>query len=140
MKIPRASIWPTVTFNTTRPDEMAKAEAWVHSLVDGDPAACPVTAPEPPNSTQTPRNPNRSTQGNVVGTLLEAAAAARTSTTYEAPSNWPPPEPGTHESDLLAWAWRAGLDRDNADGLPAGGTSEWNVARDWSIANRKENK
>ena len=59
MKIPRASIWPTVTFNTTRPDEMAKAEAWVWSVATGDPAVCPVTASEAPNSTRTPQETNR---------------------------------------------------------------------------------
>ena len=72
MRIPRAMIWPTVTFDTTRPDEMAAAEEWVDSLTD------------------------HGETSDVVGTLLEAAAAARTSTTYETPSNWPPPEPGTH--------------------------------------------
>jgi hypothetical protein len=77
------------------------------------------------------------------GTLLEAAASARTSTTYETPSNWPSPEPGTHESDLLV---RVQFARSEDSALPGedaldgrGGTFEFLAAAEWSTVNRQEN-
>ena len=80
---------------------------------------------------------NQSTQGDVVGTLLEAATAARTTTTYEAPSNWPPPEPGTHECDLGCLGGPH-IGVFNSVGLRAGGIDECEAAAEWSRANRKD--
>ncbi len=67
MNIPRASIWPNVSFDTTDPDEMAAAEEWVRGLLTddatdaGSAAVCPGEPRTGRDSTQTPENPNRAT-------------------------------------------------------------------------------
>lgn len=67
MNIPRASIWPTVTFNTTRPDGMAEARAWVASLFDGEAAQCPQEPRNGSNSTSGPDEANRTPCGSCDG-------------------------------------------------------------------------
>ena len=122
-------------------DEDRERDQIVAARLDALAAVCPVTASEPPNSTPTPQETNRGAQSDVVGTLLEAAASARTSTTYEAPSNWPPPKPGTHESDLR-YGWEDAeehmISREEFD-IGPGGWDEYAAAKAWSTANRKEN-
>ena len=97
----------------------ALAGGWRYVATDGgDAAVCPVTASEPPDSTRTAQDTNRSAQSDVVNTLLEAASAAAQARTL------PPPKPGTHESDL---------------NHPWGGWDDYDAARAWSTANRQEN-
>ena len=73
MNIPRASIWPNVVFDTTRPEGMAAAQAWATTVL-GD----------TPGSSVERRNGATSTQG-----------ADETNRAI-----LPPPERGTHESEL----------------------------------------
>ena len=39
MNIPRASIWPNVVFDTTRPEGMAAAQAWATTVLGGAPGS-----------------------------------------------------------------------------------------------------
>ena len=73
MNIPRASIWPNVAFDTTRPEGMAAAQAWATTVVGYAPGS-PVERRNGAPSTQGADETNRA--------IL------------------PPPQRGTHESDL----------------------------------------
>lgn len=87
--IPRVAIWPSRTFKTTDPDQHAAATAWVLDLARQiESTAEPTEAP-----TDHP-NPETGTEGEIPD-----FAPAWIEFQWER-LHWPPPKPGTHESDL----------------------------------------
>ena len=111
------------------------------------------------NSTQTPENPNRSTQGDVVSVLLEAAELAKGTRAFESDTDttfwwvnedggvwqhWTDvlagmgsPKPGTHESDLcdqgVLCCRMCAEDRQYIQPMTAGEHTEFQRAHHWSL-------
>jgi len=101
MNIPRASIWPNVVFDTTRPEGMAAAQAWATTVL-GDAPGSPVERRNGASSTQGADETNRA--------IL------------------PPPERGTHESDL----WYDGPFYDDPIARHPVNSVGWMAAERWS--------
>lgn len=132
MNIPRASIWPTVSFDTTTDAGMAAAERWLASVVE-------------PQSHTTPENVAHVHWGVSEATVTpgpELEALPDEEEAYHRRNAWihQPPKPGTHESDL-GFGWRTvygyliypGFDVKHG----RGGDVEYRRAARWSRENAR---
>lgn len=130
MTIPRASIWPTVTFDTTRPDGMAAARAWVASLGVEQAPSAPQDHPTPEKGVSVHWGTNQATV--TPDPELERLLDEEEEWLRRNSRTWPPPKPGTHESDLgIDAEWAAAI-----YGLRGGG-SEYAIAAAWSRENAR---
>ena len=149
INIPRAATWPPYTWDTTNPDRMAEAEAWVRSLIpDADLIALAVSIAADTRLVDLWPYAEGECASDLQRRLTDLADRSAPIGPEDAPEatgshtdpdpgvsvawgvdraevTWPPPSPGTHESDLAVF---------NA-GWP--GLKDYQDAKRWSRENAR---